>query len=309
MRRRARSKRRFASPIVANTTTTTAAPTTTTAAPTTTTAAPTTTTAAPTTTTAAPTTTTAAPTTTTAAPTTTTAAPTTTTAAPTTTTAAPTTTTAAPTTTTAAPSCGIMPNVVGLSETAASNAIVAQGIAYEFTYYIDNAGGATSQNNQKVASQDPAAGTNVGSCNFSYNASLTIYNYTAPATTTTAAPTTTTAAPTTTTAAPTTTTAAPTTTTAAPTTTTAAPACVCNYTDMGSYHYSPQCCPGGSQRTGSLSGTTTNACCPNVTKTQKWQCKSFDVTNSASANYSTCYSVGECAANFNSDGSRTICYV
>ena len=241
-----------------------------------------------TTTTAAPTTTTAAPTTTTAAPTTTTAAPTTTTAAPTTTTAAPTTTTAAPTTTTAAPSCGIMPNVVGLSETAASNAIVAQGIAYEFTYYIDNAGGATAQNNQKVVSQDPAAGTNVGSCNFSYNASLTIYNYTAPATTTTAAPTT---------------------TTAAPTTTTAAPACVCNYTDMGSYHYSPQCCPGGSQRTGSLSGTTTNACCPNVTKTQKWQCKSYDVTNSASANYSTCYSVGECAANFNSDGSRTICYV
>jgi hypothetical protein len=85
--------------------------------------------------------------------------------------------------------------------------------------------------------------------------------------------------------------------------------CVCNYSDYGSYYYSPQCCPSGAQRTGALGGTTSGSCCPNVNKTQKWQCKSYDVTNSASANYYTCYSVGECAASFNSDGSRTICYV
>jgi hypothetical protein len=85
--------------------------------------------------------------------------------------------------------------------------------------------------------------------------------------------------------------------------------CVCNYSDLGSYHYSPQCCPGGSQRTGSLSGQTVNSCCPNVSKTQKFECKSYDVTNSASVNYFQCYSVGECAANSNPDGSRTVCYV
>jgi hypothetical protein len=180
-----------------------------------------------------------------------------------------------------------MPNVIGLSNSAASNAIVAQGIAYEFTYYTSV--GATAGNNNTVQAQDPAPGTNVGSCNYSYNSSLTLYNYTAPTTTTTAAPTTT--------------------TTAAPTTTTAAPACVCNYTDMGSYHYSPQCCSSGAQRTGSLGGTTSGSCCPNVNKTQKFECKSYDVTNSASNNYYTCYSVGQCAANFNSDGSRTVCYV
>jgi hypothetical protein len=85
--------------------------------------------------------------------------------------------------------------------------------------------------------------------------------------------------------------------------------CVCNYSDFGSYHYSPQCCPGGSQRTGSLSGQTVNSCCPNVSKTQKFECKSYDVTNSASVNYFQCYSVGQCAANSNPDGSRTVCYV
>jgi len=88
-----------------------------------------------------------------------------------------------------------------------------------------------------------------------------------------------------------------------------APSCTCNYQDMGSYHYSPQCCPSGSPRTGSLGGTSSGSCCPNVNKTQKWECKSYDVTNSASANYYQCYSVGQCAANTNSDGSRTVCYV
>ena len=85
--------------------------------------------------------------------------------------------------------------------------------------------------------------------------------------------------------------------------------CTCNYSDMGSYHYSPQCCSSGSARTGSLGGTSSGACCPNVNKTQKWECKSYDVTNSASSNYYTCYSVGACTANVNSDGSRTVCYV
>jgi hypothetical protein len=85
--------------------------------------------------------------------------------------------------------------------------------------------------------------------------------------------------------------------------------CVCNYSDMGSYHYAPECCPGGSQRSGSLSGTTVNSCCPNVSKTAKFVCKSYDVTNSASNNYFTCYYTGECAANNNSDGSRSVCYV
>jgi hypothetical protein len=182
-----------------------------------------------------------------------------------------------------------MPNVIGLSETAASNAIVAQGIAYEYTYYTSV--GATAGNNNTVQSQSPGAGTYVGSCNYSYNASLTLYNYTAPTTTTTT--TTTTVAPT--------------------TTTTAAPACVCNYSTGGqyqSYHFAPECCPGGSQRSGSLSGTTVNSCCPNVSKTiTKWDCKSYDVTNPASNNYSTCYYVGECAANNNSDGSRTQCWL
>jgi hypothetical protein len=85
--------------------------------------------------------------------------------------------------------------------------------------------------------------------------------------------------------------------------------CVCNYSDMGSYHYAPECCPGGSQRSGSLGGTTVNSCCPNVAKTAKFVCKSYDVTNSASNNYYTCYYTGECAANNNSDGSRATCYV
>ena len=39
----------------------------------------------------------------------------------------------------------------------------------------------------------------------------------------------------------------------------------------------------------------------------KYNCKSYDVTNPASNNYFQCYTVGECAANNNSDGSRTTC--
>ena len=39
----------------------------------------------------------------------------------------------------------------------------------------------------------------------------------------------------------------------------------------------------------------------------KYNCKSYDVTNSSSNNYYQCYYVGECSANNNSDGSRTTC--
>ena len=86
-------------------------------------------------------------------------------------------------------------------------------------------------------------------------------------------------------------------------------ACVCNYSDYGSYHYSPDCCPSGAQRTGSLSGSTSGACCPTVTKTLRYICTNYDVTNSASANYYDCYSVGQCAAQNNASGNRTTCYI
>jgi len=93
------------------------------------------------------------------------------------------------------------------------------------------------------------------------------------------------------------------------TTTTTTTSCTCVYQDMGSYHYSPQCCPSGSPRTGSLSGTTSGSCCPNVNKTQKWNCNSFDVNNNTSANWFVCFYIGECAATSNSAGTRTTCYV
>ena len=85
--------------------------------------------------------------------------------------------------------------------------------------------------------------------------------------------------------------------------------CVCDYTDMGSYHYSPQCCPAGTQRTGSLSGVTSGSCCPNVYKTAKYVCKYYDAYNSESVNYYQCFYEGECAALQNPDGSRATCYV
>ena len=105
-------------------------------------------------------------------------------------TAAATTSSTTTTTTTAIANCGIMPSVIGLTESAASDAIVARGIAYEFTEYTTV--GATAQNNGYVQSQSPGAGTYVGSCNFSYNATLVLYSYTAPTTATTSSTTTTT---------------------------------------------------------------------------------------------------------------------
>jgi len=93
------------------------------------------------------------------------------------------------------------------------------------------------------------------------------------------------------------------------TTTTTTSSCTCVYTDYGSYHYSPQCCPTGSARSGSLSGTTSGSCCPTVNKIQRWNCNTFDVNNSSSANWSVCGSVGQCAATSNSAGTRSICYI
>jgi hypothetical protein len=131
-------------------------------------------------------------------------------------------------------------------------------------------------------------------------ADVTITTDAAPATTTT------TAAPTTTTTTTTTTTAAPTTTT-----TTAAP-CVCNYstTETSSIHFAPECCPGGAPRAGSLSGNTVNSCCPNVPKTAsgKYTCKAYDVNNSDSNNYFSCFSIGACQATVDNDNTRSACY-
>jgi hypothetical protein len=90
------------------------------------------------------------------------------------------------------------------------------------------------------------------------------------------------------------------------------PACVCEYSTSptDSFHFAPQCCPAGAQRTGSLSGNTVNACCPNVSKTATgtFACSSYDVNNSASTNYYQCFSVGACQAPRNPDGSRSACY-
>ena len=116
--------------------------------------------------------------------------------------------------------CGIMPNVIGLTNSAASDAIVAQQIQYEFTYYTSV--GATAGNNNTVQAQDPAPGTNVG-CGFVYQSSLTLYSYTAP-----------------TPVAPTPTPVAPTPTPVAPTPVPVAPTPVCN--NYRSYIYYDGCC-------------------------------------------------------------------
>jgi hypothetical protein len=94
------------------------------------------------------------------------------------------------------------------------------------------------------------------------------------------------------------------------TTTTAAPTtqCVCNYSDMGTYYYSPQCCSAGASYTGLPAGLSpSGGCCPNVSKpvatttttaapttTSRplvyWKCNSSDV-----ANYNNpCGFVGQC---------------
>lgn len=88
---------------------------------------------------------------------------------------------------------------------------------------------------------------------------------------------------------------------------------ICTYSAMDqntSYHYSPDCWPSGTTRAGSLSGTTSGYCCPNVDKTiTKWECTSYDVVNQDSSNWSTCNWVGECDATYNSSGNRTQCWL
>jgi hypothetical protein len=88
--------------------------------------------------------------------------------------------------------------------------------------------------------------------------------------------------------------------------------CTCNYTSGGtsqSYHFSPDCCPSGSPRTGSLSGSSSAYCCPDVAKTSSaYVCKSYDVNDPASTNYYNCFSVGACSAPRNPDGSRAQCW-
>ena len=90
------------------------------------------------------------------------------------------------------------------------------------------------------------------------------------------------------------------------------PACICNYSasDTDSYHFAPECCPGGSARAGSLSGTTTNACCPNVSRTWtgKYVCNNYDVNDPASTNYYDCYYLGECTAPRDPSNGRPKCY-
>ena len=72
----------------------------------------------------------------------------------------------------------IMPNVVGMTESAAAQAINAVGINYEFTNLVDNANGATAANTGTVKAQSPSAGTyapelaGIGS-----GATLDVYNY------------------------------------------------------------------------------------------------------------------------------------
>jgi len=94
------------------------------------------------------------------------------------------------------------------------------------------------------------------------------------------------------------------------TTTTAAPTtqCVCNYSDMGTYYYSPQCCNAGASYTGLPAGLSpSGGCCPNVSKPVAtttttaaptttarplvyWKCNSSDVANPSNP----CGYVGQC---------------
>ena len=74
----------------------------------------------------------------------------------------------------------IMPNVIGMTESAAALAIIAVGINYEFTNLVNNANGATALNTGKVKAQSPAPGTYAPElANNGSGATLDIYNYVA----------------------------------------------------------------------------------------------------------------------------------
>lgn len=87
------------------------------------------------------------------------------------------------------------------------------------------------------------------------------------------------------------------------TTTTTTTACVCNYSDYGTYYYSPQCCAAGASYTGLPAGLSpSGSCCPNVNKPAAtttttttralvyWKCNSADVANPSNP----CVYVGQC---------------
>jgi len=142
--------------------------------------------------------------------------------------------------------------------------------------------------------------------------------------------------PTATTTTATTTTAATTTTTAATTTTVNCNTCDRYIPDNGTYPYTDTdpygTCASGSRyyricytpagcantnswgscvpaatTTTTVASTTTTVATTTSCSNYKYNCKSYDVTNSASVNYYQCYTTGQCAANYNSDGSRTTC--
>lgn len=71
-------------------------------------------------------------------------------------------------------------------------------------------------------------------------------------------------------------------------------------------------------RTRTRTRTNTDACCDTNTETEteqgclfcnetRWECNNYDVTNSNSANYFTCYTVGSCSAYYDSSSSRVPC--
>lgn len=71
----------------------------------------------------------------------------------------------------------VVPNVVGKTESAANTDLVAAGLVKGAVTTADNAAGATSENDGKVKTQTPAAGTVV---NTGTSVALVKYAYTAP---------------------------------------------------------------------------------------------------------------------------------
>lgn len=76
-----------------------------------------------------------------------------------------------------------VPNVVGLTEAAATTALTAAGFTKGAVTTANNAAGATAENNGKIKTQTPAAGTVVnpsGGYNAVPSVALVKYAYTAP---------------------------------------------------------------------------------------------------------------------------------
>lgn len=75
-----------------------------------------------------------------------------------------------------------VPNVVGLTEAAATTALTAAGLTKGAVTTANNAAGATSSNDGKIKTQTPAAGTviNPSDGSASLSVALVKYAYTAP---------------------------------------------------------------------------------------------------------------------------------